>query len=145
MGRRDLQKKMRRNIRTAARPVIADLRSAVMAVDVKSSQGGTARPDNSTGLRARVGGALMVRTGKRGIRIRVDAKKVGEHGRSLPRYLDADLNRYKRWAHRVFGDRDVWVAQQGEPWFFTTIRQHYPTFRRAVLNAMAEAERELTR
>ncbi len=146
LGRGGLQKKMRKNIRVAARPVIADLRSAVMAVDVSSSKGGVARPDNSTGLRTRISKALTVATTKRGIRIRVPAGKIGSHGYSLPRYLDADLNKYKRWRHPVFGRIEhEWVEQRGQPWFFTTIRRHYPTFRRAVLDAMAEAERELTR
>lgn len=144
-GRGDLERRMRRNIRTAARPVVADLRRAVMAVEVTSSRGGAAPPVRSTGLRARVAAAVTVSTTRRGVRIRVPAGRVGDHGRSLPRYLDADLERYRRWRHPVFGDRErEWVQQRGQPWFFTTIHRHNQTLRRAVVAAIDEAARELT-
>lgn len=145
-GRGDLVRRMRRNIRVAGRPVVADLRRAALGVRVTSGRGGSVPPDRSTGLRARVAAAVTISTTKRGVRIRVPAGRVGEHGRSLPRYLDAELNNYKRWRHPVFGHRErPWVEQRGSPYFFVTIRKHYPEFRRAVLAAMDEAGRELTR
>ena len=74
----------------------------------------------------------------------VDAKKLGPHGHSLPRYLDGTIRSYRRWRHPVFGNRDVWTEQSGSAWFFVTMRRRAPTFQREVLRVMADVERELT-
>lgn len=143
-GRGDLSRKMRRNIRVAARPVMADLRTAIMNVQVSSDKGGRVRPDTDTQLRSRIARAIEVRTTTRGIRLVVNAKRVGAYGTTLPKYMDATITVYRRWRHPVFG-HDVWVAQTGQPWWFTTINRHATTFRRAVLDALDETIRELAR
>lgn len=142
-GRGDLQRNLRRSIRSAGRPTEVALRSAVMRVQVTSSRRGTARPDVSTGLRARVARAIGTSVTQRGIRIRVDEKKVGPYGRSLPRYLDGSIASYRRWRHPVFGQPTVWTEQSGSAWFFTTIQSRQGTFQRAVLDAMDDTTREL--
>lgn len=142
-GRGDLQKNLRRNIRAAARPVEADLRAAVMRVRVTSDKGGAVRPDLSTGLRARTARAIGTSVTQRGVRIKVNEKKIGPYGRSLPRYLDGTIAKYRRWRHPVFGQETVWVEQQGSAWFFSTIRSRAGTFQRAILAAMDETTRDL--
>lgn len=152
-GRGDLQKKLRRNIREAGKPVVADMRSAVMGVKVTSSKGGTARPDRSTGLRARTARAIGISQTRKGIRIRVSANKFGPYGVTLPRYLDADAGpRWKRWRSPIFWPGPIGTApakrvkqQMGSPYFFSTIRKHRAAFRRAVFEAMEQAAKELTR
>lgn len=144
-GRGDLQKKLRRRIREAGQPAVRDLRAAALGIRVSSSKGGTARPDRSTGLRGRLSAAVGVSQTRRGIRIRVSARRMGEYGASLARYSDAEIRRYQRWRHPVFGQREVWVEQRGDPWFFVTIRRHRAKFRRAVFKAMDDTSRELTR
>lgn len=146
-GRGDLARRMRRNIRRAATPVEADLRRAAMSVHVTSSKGGHVRPDRDTGLRRRVAGAITTSVTARGVRIKVDARRVdpnAKYGASLPKYLDATLPRNQVWRHRVFG-RDVWVAQRGQPWFFVTITGHERDFRQAILLAWDETARELAK
>lgn len=136
-GRGDLRREMRKEIREAGKPVVEDVRRAVMAVDVTSSRGGTAPPDTSTGLRARVARATGLSITANGIRIRVSGRRMGGDAR-LAKYLDASLGSYARWRHPVFGNRDVWVEQRGEPYFFNTIRNHTRDFRKAIDDAMAK-------
>jgi hypothetical protein len=149
-GRGDLERKMRRNVRRAAQPVVADLRRAVLGVQVQSEKGGRVRPDRSTGLRARVAGSLTTSVTRRGVRIKANAKRVapGGYGSSLPKYLDADISGFRSWRHPVFGRRDNpndWQVQTGQPWFFRTLARHENTFRRAVLGALDDTIRELER
>lgn len=143
-GRGDLQRDMRREIRAAGKPVVEDIRRAVLGVDVSSSRGGTAPPDRSTGLRARVAKATGISTTARGIRIRVSGRRLGDDAK-LAKYLDASLGRYARWRHPVFGNRDNWAQQQGEPYFFNTIRKHTKDFRKAVDTAMAKTAAKIRR
>lgn len=139
-----LPARLRSQVRTAGAPVIADLRRAVMTVQVESDRGGFARPDLDTGLRKRVAAALTTSITRNGIRIRVNGKRVDpRYGNSLPRYLDASLPKYQRWRHPVFGNTYVWVMQRGQPWFFNTIMRHAKTFRLAVLAALDETIKEL--
>lgn len=143
-GRKDLRTQLRREIKDAGKPVVADVKRAALAVDVSSSQGGTARPDKSTGLRARVAKATGLSITARGIRIRVSGKKMGDQ-KNLAKYLDASLGRYTRWRHPVFGNRNNWVEQRGDPFFFATIRKHTRDFRAACSEAMDKVADEIRR
>ena len=137
--------KSQANLRAATAPVLADLRRAVMAVEVESSRGGFAPPVRDRGLRQAVAAALTVNPTTRGVRISVTDKKVDpKYGAVLPKYLDASLPKYQRWRHPVFGN-DVWVTQRGQAWFFVTISRHERTFREAVLAALDDTIRELSR
>lgn len=140
--RADLDRMMRRNIRTAARPVIADLRSTVLSIQVSSSRGGVARPDTDTQLRQRIARAVSVSTTRKGVRIVVPGRRIGSYGAALSKYLDTTIKGYARWRHPVFG-HDVWAEQRGQPWFFNTINRHATDFRRAVLAAVDEIARIL--
>lgn len=140
-----LQRKLRSSIRDAARPAETDLKAAALGVRFTSSKGGKARPDRSTGFRTRLSRAVGTSISGRGtIRLRVSEKRFGAYGRTLPKYSDAELTRYKRLRHPVFGNRENWVQQQGSPWFFTTIRRHRRAFRRAVFEAMDDIADEIT-
>lgn len=133
-GRRDLQRELRREIRAEGKPVVTELRRAVMGVDVSSSEGGTAPPDTSTGLRAKVAKATGLSVTAKGIRFRVSGKRLGDFP-GAAKYLEA-VGRYARWRHPVFGNRDAWVEQSGEPWFYPTIRKNAGAFRHACHRAM---------
>ncbi len=143
-GAGDLRRELRKEIRQAGKPVVADVRRAVMAVNVSSSRGGTARPDRSTGLRARVARATGLSVTARGIRIRVSGRRLGKDAK-LAKYLDASLGRYTRWRHPVFGNRKVWAEQKGQPFFFVTIRKHTKDFRKACFDAMDKTADKIAR
>lgn len=158
--RNDLQKALRANIKEAGKPIVSELRTAVMGVKVTRGDDPFARRtartgiaprrsttrwgQRSTGLRTRTARSIAISQTRKGIRIRVSATRMGPYGGSLPRYMDAELNRYKNWRHPVFGNPEVWVAQRGSPWFLVTIRNHRTQFRKAVFDAMDETGRRLT-
>lgn len=145
-----LRRQLRTEIKSAARPVIADVRQAALNVDVSSSQGGTARPDKSTGLRRAVARATGLSMTTRGIRIRVSSKRLARtHNPRLAKYLDASpFGKYRRWRHPVFGNWDVPEParqQKGEPFFFVTIRRHTKDFRRACDKAMDDVAARISK
>lgn len=150
-GRGDLQKQLRREIRDEGKPVIAHIRRAAMAVDVTSSQGGNARPNKSTNLRARTAAATGLSVTKAGIRIRVKGKRVDAQYPTLPKYLDSTLGKYSRWRHPVFHSGPISTAppsrvvqQKGEAFFFVTINQHRRQFRHAVFQAIERTNTKIT-
>lgn len=143
----ELERKLRRNLREAGRPVVAHLRTAVMAVNVTSSRGGTADPSYSRQLRQRVASAIRLSVAFQGIRFAVQGSAVGDgkYGLTLPKYLDGELPMYKNWRHPVFGQEGVWEVQHGKPWFFVTIREHAADFEEACVAAINEIVMEIGR
>jgi hypothetical protein len=142
-GRADLVGPLRAAVRREGEPTLAAVRAAWMSVDVSSTRGGTARPDRSTQLRARVAAATFVQITPTGIRIALRPSQVDPaYGRSLPWYLSA----YGRpWRHPVFGRRtrrQDWQVQRGQPVFFGTITAHAPAFRAGIERAMEQVARE---
>lgn len=143
-GRGDLRRELRSNIKDAGKPVVADLQSAVMRVEMKSSRGGVAHPDRSTGLRRRIARATTLSVTANGIRLKVVGRRVDARYPKLAKYTDASIGNYARWRHPVLGNRDVWVTQSGSPWWFVTIARHRSDFRRACLKAMNDIAAKIT-
>lgn len=142
-GRGDLRKQMNKQIRAEARPTVAALKSAVLSVETEVP--GAKRPARgarSTNLRVRIARAIQVKlttSGWRsGVRIRVDGTKLGEQ-RALPKALDSP----RGWKHPVFGDRNVWVAQRGEPWWGVTIEPRVPGMRRRMQDVIERVARQI--
>lgn len=138
---RELRLGLRKQIRDAGKPVVADLRRATLAVDVRAPGGDQLfnTPTHRAGLRSSVARATGLSQTTRGIRIRVSNSLLAKtHPPNLAKYLDGTLNRYRTWRHPVYGNREVWVQQFGEPYFFVTIRKHTKTFRRACFKAMED-------
>lgn len=143
-GRGDLVGPLRRAVRVQGQPTVAAVRAAWLSVEVTSSRGGTARPDRSTGLRARVAAATTIGITQTGVRIVVRDRQVDPvYGRSLAWYLTAHG---RPWRHPVFGRRTRgggrdWQVQRGQPVFFNTITAHAPMFRQGIERAMEEVAR----
>jgi hypothetical protein len=148
--RRDLRRRLNKKIRDATAPIIRDLRSAIMRVEVQATPPGTAtggrqRHPHEHDLRARVARAITTSiTPNGGVRIKVSANRVGPYGASLAKYLDTEIPLYRRWRHPVFGNTNVWRVQRGQPWFFQTISQHRSDLESAVLQAIDEVRAELS-
>lgn len=154
---KDLQKELRKAIRTGAKPALVATRTAVKTipvVGVKQSGGHKAREEHTfnrskskdeakrraraqrvSGLRQTVAAAvqLKVATGSRQPRVRifVDEARMPEDQRTLPKHLDSKNG----WRHPTFG-KSPWVKQYGKPWFETTIRDHLDKVRATILKAM---------
>lgn len=168
---RDLKKvdkklatKLRKSIRDAARPAVADAKTAITNLPVTGSRGGggTARTEKHlervkdptsdkariraqrrSGLRRTIAASIKVDIrdgGKRaGVRIIVDASKLPTDQKTLPRRL----NSKKGWRHPLFGNRDRWYTQRGRPWFEVSIQRHARRVRKTILAAMDELAKEL--
>lgn len=96
-----------------------------------------------TGLRERVAHSVKSRvqyTGMRiGAKVYIDTTGWPGSQRKLPR----NLNRSGGWRHPVWGHRDRWVAQYGEPYFDHTIARHFDRVRRRVNDHVDKAVRSL--
>lgn len=146
------QRRYQQAIQSAVPPIEAALRSAALGARVTSSRGGRSpRAEGSNSrrrqgpLRQRVAGAIDHRVTPTGVRFVVDAAKVdSRYGGTLPRYLDGELPKSRRWRHPVFGNAEVWAQQTGTPWFFRTIRRHEETVEKAIGQAMDDIAGELT-
>jgi hypothetical protein len=154
--KKELRKKLRSAIAAAGKPVVADVKQAVLALNVTSHGGGSAQrrsfavskaktaraktsaAKRSAGLRHTIASATNVQITAKGIRIRVSGSKLPPDQQSLPRHLDSS----KGWRHPTFG-RSPWVNQKGGPYFASTIKKKAPAFRRAVLNAMDEIAKDI--
>lgn len=156
-ARKDLRAKLRKQITQAGRPVVDEVRAAVRNLPVTSRGGGakqrrafnveratTSRAKASagrrgSGLRDVIAKATKLQITAKGVRFVVASAQLPPDQRSLPRHLDSE----KGWRHPVFGDRNVWVHQQGRPYFGATIKKRAPVFRKAILAAIDETNREL--
>lgn len=154
-------RRLRQDIRRTAKPVEAQLKTAVMGVRwtrgndpyARRTREGGAPPRRSTrrhgprttALRLRTARAIGTSVTRRGIRIRVSERKFGSYGKAMPRYMDGELRNYRRLRHPVFGDPDTWVEFHGKRWFFQTIRRNERRFDRAVNQTMDRVMVEITR
>lgn len=138
-GHGDLIGPLRTAIRREGTPTVSAVRAAWLTVDVTSSRGGTARPDESTNLRARVAAATRLSITSTGIRITVNGDAVDpRYGRSLVWYLNGSG---RPWRHPIFGRRarsQDWAVQRGQEVLFSTVEAHAPAFRAGIARAMEE-------
>lgn len=49
-----------------------------------------------------------------------------------------------RWRHPVFGNRDVWVQQPPQPYFYKTMKVAGPRARASVNRVMDQISRDIT-
>lgn len=137
MGGGELTKKLRRELRKAAQPLVPAVRASIMQIPTTG--------DKSTGLRRQMAKATkleMKTTGRQaGIAIRVDGRKMPSRCGRLPSYMEGTR---KRWRHPVYGNRNVWVGQQAHPYFYNVVRNLGPKSHAAIQKALAEATREIS-
>lgn len=151
-----IRKALTKKIQTELKKIVDEQRHAAAAMKVKGVAGrGSARREAFHGVKRkrplRAGYGLRATTArsikskvsytgfKMGARITVDTKALPQSQRKLPRYL----NRTKGWRHPVWGNRERWVAQYGEPYFDKPIERHLPDVRKAVNTAVTEVMRTL--
>lgn len=149
-GQGEVRKRLGAEMRTIAKPILTDLRKAVLALD-STAKGSTSaaraakrvgraasafgytdrqieRALKHSGLRESVARSLRIVARdsgyKAGVRITSEGSRMPEGQRYLPRGLDSD----KGWRHPVFGAQENWVQQFGNPpgWFRSTAGAHRP-------------------
>jgi hypothetical protein len=145
-GRRDLLRELRKELRDAGRPTVAAVQGAYRTLPDIS-------PAHRAGAQARTTVAKAVRVELRSsataarVRVLVDAKRLPEDMRALPKVWEAG-----RWRHPVFASGDQtrsqwrWVEQQSHPAavFRRTCASHAPDFRAACLRAMDQIKFRLS-
>lgn len=136
-GDREIKRKMSRQLRASAAPMVPAVRASIAAIPVKGTSG-------STGLRQRLQKAtrLKVRTTGREaqVTILVDPKRMPPGQMALPQAMEG----LKRWRHPVFGDRAVWVTQEPHAYFFRVVRPLGIASRVAVAKVIRDITREIT-
>lgn len=137
MGGGELTRKLRKELRAAAAPLVPQVRASIMQIPTTG--------DKSSGLRRRMAKAtrLELRTVGReaGVAIRVDGRKMPTGQGRLPAYMEGSR---KRWRHPVYGNRNNWVGQQPHPYFYNVVRNLGPRSRVAVNRVLDEATREIS-
>lgn len=127
---RALYLQLRRRIRAAAAPVVADVKREVL-------KGGPSK----TGLRAGIAAGTSARlsSGKKaGVTIQTSSTKMPAGKQSMVKAWNRSVFR-----HPVRGDRDVWVSQAGNPYFDSVILQHRIEFQKAFLAALQDTLRKM--
>jgi hypothetical protein len=134
---RDLGLRLRRNIRDAAKPIVADVRRKVLEPPPGDRPG-------TAGTREAIarGVGLKIATGTKG-----GAVTIAASARALPANRRSMLRAYnqKQWRHPTFGNRNVWQTQQGNPYFGATVLAHREQLRKAVEDALNQAAAALGR
>lgn len=133
----EIKKRFRKELRAAARPLVPKVRAAIRATP-------SSRSYSADGLRGLMVKAtrLEIKTASReaGVAIRVDGRKMPAHMKSLPAMVEGT----KRWRHPVFGNRENWVDQRKEPYFYRTLRVAGPVSRQAVNRVLAGISRDIS-
>lgn len=128
------------DIRKALRPAVDEAKSSIMSM---SSLGIPAEGEPLRSAIARQVKAEVRASGQKA-GARVKARKRG-----MPRgFANAPkrTNRVAGWRHPVYGSADNWAHQIGKPnWFDDAMRRHHRGVRDAVVHAMAESARRITR
>lgn len=125
MDDKELKKRFRRELRKAAAPLVPKVRASIRSIPSKQAYS----PDGLRGTLARATRLEVKTTGREaGVAIRVDGRKMPAHMKSLPSMVEGK----KRWRHPVFGNREVWVDQAKQPYFYNVVRVAGPASRRAV-------------
>ncbi|WP_406168877.1 hypothetical protein [Streptomyces sp. NBC_00996] len=145
MDDRELKKRLSKELRAAAKPMVPAVRQAIRNIPSK-------RAYSAAGLRGALSKAvkLEVKTsGKQaGIRLRVDGRKMPNKMGSLPKLMEGEgVQRGRRvdtrWRHPVFG-KDRWVQQPPKPYFFKTVQSLGPRSRQSVNRVLDGISRDIT-
>lgn len=138
MDRPEILKRFRKELRAVAKPLVPVVRTSIRGIPSK-------RAYAADGLRGRLSKATRLEvktTGSRAqVKIIVDGRKMPSHAGSLPAYMEG---KKKPWRHPVFGNREVWVAQQPpHPYFYSALRTAGPAARVAVDRAITGITRDI--
>ena len=121
----EIQKAMRKRLNAAAKPIVAEVKQAALALPSKVENGGTQEGyENLFSLRRAIASSVKSRfngTGRSGVlQIRVSTSEfmaLSGRPRTIPYYLEG---RKRRWRHPVFGNKDKWVDQEARPFLAVT-------------------------
>ena len=136
-GNGALKAEFRKTMRTAARPLVPAVRSAIRQIP-------SSRNYSADGLRGRMSRAVKLEiktTGiQAGVRLRVDGRKMPDREKALQSYMEGVK---KPWRHPVYGNRENWVKQDAHPYFYKTVNRFGPATRLNVAKAAEGIARKI--
>jgi hypothetical protein len=147
-GRVDLRRELTTALKRIPDPVVRDLQAAVKDVPVRGfPYPGRKRPyrgpDAPKALREKVAASIGSKLTTSGtypkLTIRAYSSKLDAQIKNMARKLDAGVP----WRHPVLGNREVWVAEQGRPWWWKTIQPHIKDMRREAHQAVVRVVKQL--
>jgi hypothetical protein len=134
----ELLKRFRKELRGAAKPLVPLVRASIRQIPSK-------RPYTAQGLRGQLSRAtkLEVKTAGRqaAVVVRVDGRKMPNHSKSVQAYMEGTK---PRWRHPVFGNRENWVQQPAQPYFYKVMAAAGPRARAAVNRVMDSVSKDIT-
>jgi hypothetical protein len=166
-----LRSDLNKGIRDAAKPIVKDVQSAVLAIDSSVNHGGVGRDASGRFVRnsgSRLGinsgelsraiqsGSRKVEIGKshglratiaRAVKLKITTTgvRIVVDGSALPteqRNLPQALNKAKGWRHPTFG-HEPWVQQSGHPYFDPTILKRADDVRAKIRDVIASITKEV--
>lgn len=136
---KELRRDLIRELKAPLQPAVAEIKSGVMAIGaggLPPGEGEPLRPAVVRRIRAEV------KLSGKAIGVRVRARKT-EAVRGF-RHAPKRLNSPKGWRHPVYGDRNRWTVQFGNPNYFDRpLEGRRGEFRHAVLEAMEATARRI--
>lgn len=137
MDDKEVVKRFRKELRTAARPLVPQVRASIRAIPSK-------RAYSAKGLRGTMSRAtaLEVKTAGRqaAVVIRVDGRKMPRGARAVAAYMEGSK---PRWRHPVYG-RNTWVQQPAKPYFYKVMARNGPRARSAVGRVLDGISKDIT-
>lgn len=143
----DLLRGMQRAMKSAAKPTLQAIQQSARDIHTTGvPKPGAKHPFRgggaAKGTREKIAAAAVADVNVTGdeprIRFRVAASRLPTEIRNMPQKFDSG-----HWRHPVMGNRDVWVAQTSEPWFWPPIRDHIKDFRAELDKAVDETRAKL--
>lgn len=116
---KDLRKRLRKELRKTGTRLLKEEKQAVRRLPSKGQNARAGRPSTrrqvarATQLRIRTSGPTA------GVVVWVNPRRMPADKRTVPGYMEG-VRPYRPWRHPVYGNTDVWVAQQPIPWFYRT-------------------------
>lgn len=155
---KDVAKALRKRLSKTAKPIVDEVRQAVLNTPSKSGVAEKAkRGETGVGLRRAIAASTQTKINPSSrnsfsIRIRVSGSKfnalTGKY-RTLPRYLEGLSKR--KWRHPVFAQKGstkgawqgAWVEQEAHPYLLPTVMKHKQEVREEVVKSFIDALDEL--
>jgi len=140
------KKTIKKRLKTAAEPVVEEVKRAALAIPAKGGNAELARKKKGEflGLRASLANATIsdINPTKKGaiLKIRISTTKfmaASGRPRSIPYYMEG--RRKRDWRHPVFGNTENWVIQKSHPFLGVTVLPHKMKFAGEVVQALEEA------
>lgn len=145
-----LKRKLGRAIKQAAGPTLDAVKESARSITTRGMRRpGALHPFDRVvapkGTRRKIADAVTadVRISEDDPRVSFAVKnaKLPLELRNMPRKFDSgDV-----WRHPVMGNREAWVGQVGDPWFWPPIRDHIKDFRTQIDEALDATREEIER